>query len=302
MDISVIIPTHNRADLLERALDSVLKQTLQPGEIIVVDDGSTDHTAALVKDGFPQVVLLQQDNLGVSRARNQGIASAHGEWLAFLDSDDEWLPNKLERQHQALMADSSHLICHWSHLICHCDEVWIRKGRRVNPMNKHAKHGGEIFHYCLPRCVISPSAVLIHGSVFNRVGGFDESLPACEDYDLWLRICARYPVLFIPQTLLLKYGGHSDQLSRRYWGMDRFRIQALEKLLSSDELAPSYRSAALSMLLEKLEIVLNGAKKRDNVVLIRDCSEKLKDYRQMLKRLEPQEPSIAHDVTPRSCK
>lgn len=291
MDISVIIPSYNRADLLERTLNSVLKQTLQPSEIIVVDDGSTDHTAALITDEFSHVILLQQDNLGVSRARNKGIASAHGEWLAFLDSDDEWLPNKLERQQQALMADSSHLICH-------CDEVWIRKGRRVNPMNKHAKHGGEIFHYCLPRCVISPSAVLIHGSVFTRIGGFDEHLPACEDYDLWLRICARYPVLFIPEALLIKYGGHRDQLSRRYWGMDRFRIQALENLLRSDELAPSYRSSTLSMLLEKLEIVLNGAKKHNNIKLIRDCSEKLNHYRQMLKRSELQGPSIANDAAP----
>ena len=249
MHISVIIPTYNRAGLLERALASVFSQTFAPAEVIVVDDGSTDHTEDLVRDKFPQVSYLRQPQKGVSRARNLGIRKAQGEWLSFLDSDDEWLPNKLELQRQALQYKPQYRLCH-------TDEIWIRRGKRVNPMKKHTKRGGAIFQHCLPRCVISPSSVMVHRAVFDRVGHFDECLPACEDYDLWLRICARYDVLYVPEKLLVKYGGHNDQLSARYWGMDRFRIRALEKILDSEDLSQPHREAALRTLREKIDIVL----------------------------------------------
>lgn len=279
MDISVIIPTHNRAQLLPRALNSVLSQSLTPREILVIDDGSTDDTEHLLGNDYPQVRHLRQQNRGVSRARNAGIAATRGEWLAFLDSDDEWLPRKLERQREALA-------CAPQYRICHTDEIWIRRGRRVNPMKKHAKHGGEIYQHCLPRCVISPSSVMIHRSLFAQLGDFDEDLPSCEDYDLWLRICSLHRVLYIPQAQLVKYGGHGDQLSRRYWGMDRFRIHALEKMLDADRLSPIYRMATLRMLLQKLEIVRNGARRRDNDTLVRSMEEKRQHHQPMLRLLE----------------
>ncbi len=100
--------------------------------------------------------------------------------------------------------------------VCHTDEIWIRNGRRVNARKKHGKKGGWIFQHCLPLCAMSPSSIMIHRDVFTALGGFDERLPACEDYDLWLRITARYPVLFTRQPLIEKYGGHDDQLSRKY--------------------------------------------------------------------------------------
>ena len=187
--------------------------------------------------------------------------------LRFLDSDDSWLPGKLAAQSRALHADQDHRLCH-------SDEVWIRHGRRVNPMHKHQKRGGEIFHHCLPRCAISPSTAVVQKSLFEQVGGFDESLPACEDYDLWLRVCARHPVLYLPQQLTIRYAGHADQLSRRHWGMDRFRVQALEKLLTDDELRPEYRIAALRTVVEKLDILINGARKRSNAQLLRECESR----------------------------
>jgi glycosyltransferase involved in cell wall biosynthesis len=255
MDISVIIPTHNRAQVLPRALDSVLAQTLAPAEIIVVDDGSTDGTRELMAEQYPQCIYLEQPNSGVSSARNRGIEAARGEWIAFLDSDDEWLAGKLAAQQKAITADPD---CR----ICHTEEIWIRNGRRVNAMKQHAKIGGQIFLNCLPLCVISPSSVVIHRSLFSEVGLFDENLPACEDYDLWLRICARHPVTFVNKPQIIKYGGHEDQLSRRHWGMDRFRIQALQKLLESNELPKEYRQATIQMLVEKAQILANGALKR----------------------------------------
>jgi glycosyltransferase involved in cell wall biosynthesis len=204
---------------------------------------------------FPAVRYLARENSGVSAARNYGIAHARGTWIALLDSDDEWRSSKLAQQLEALSAAPHYRICH-------TDEIWIRRGRRVNPHKKHAKAGGDIFERCLPLCAMSPSAVLIARELLDEVGLFDEALPACEDYDLWLRICATNPVLFVPEPLVVKYGGHDDQLSTRYWGMDRFRIQALENLLRCAPLAERQRRAALETLLGKIEVYLNGAAKR----------------------------------------
>jgi glycosyltransferase involved in cell wall biosynthesis len=251
--ISVIIPTHNRAHTLARALDSVLAQTQPASEIIVVDDGSTDDTAQLLRKHYPSVRYLQQQNQGVSTARNAGIRTASSAWIALLDSDDAWLAHKLATQCQVLPSNTP---------LIHSDELWIRKGVRVNPKKKHGKRGGWIYQHCLPLCAISPSAVLLRRDLFDTVGFFDESLPACEDYDFWLRVCARYPVVYIDEALIVKYCGHDDQLSQRHWGMDRFRVQALEKALIELPLSSNDRAATQAMLIKKLSILLQGAQKR----------------------------------------
>ena len=252
--VSVVIPTFNREERLPAAIRSVLNQSLPPSEIIVIDDGSTDATADCIKS-FPEVRYIHQENQGVSQARNHGIRTAEHEWIAFLDSDDEWLPHKLERQCEALERQPQYLFCH-------TDEIWIRKGRRVNPMKKHVKHGGFIFNHCLPLCVISPSSALIHRGLFERYGTFDPELPVCEDYDMWLRICAREPVLLVDEPLLKKFGGHEDQLSHAYWGMDRFRIHALENLVRSGVLEEEALAGAVATLCQKIDIYANGAAKR----------------------------------------
>ncbi len=265
-EVSVIIPNYNRCELIQRAIESVRNQTVTPRQIIVVDDGSDDASAAVIRRMFPDICVLQQPHKGVSAARNYGINHAACDWLAFLDSDDEWLPEKLERQMHAL-ADAP------NYRVCHSNEIWIRDGRRVNQMKKHAKFGGNIFEKCLPLCAISPSAVVIHKEIFSVIGVFDESLPACEDYDLWLRLTVRYPVLYLSQPLIRKYGGHHDQLSRQFWGMDRFRIQALFGLLQGREISPHYRRAAVGALIEKIEVYAQGAEKRgrnDEAALLRE--------------------------------
>jgi len=255
--VSVVIPTYNRCDSVVIAIESVLAQTVQPAQIIIVDDGSDDDTAATISARFAQVQLLKQNNHGVSHARNQGIKASTQPWIAFLDSDDRWFHNKLDVQLQAINSTPNTVLCH-------CDEHWIRNGKRVNPMNKHKKRGGDIFEHCLPLCAISPSATLIRRSLFDSIGLFDESMPACEDYDLWLRICAHHPVLFVNHALLEKTGGHSDQLSRKHWGMDRFRLHALAKLLRFSSLSEHQASLVLSTLKSKYDIIVNGATKRDN--------------------------------------
>ena len=259
--VSVIIPTFNRAGVLGRAIESVLQQRLPAKEIIIVDDGSIDNTqqvvAALQRSAAVPINMLYQHNSGVSAARNSGIRRAGGEWIAFLDSDDAWLPDKLKKQAELIEQ-------HPGYRLCHTQEKWIRNGVRVNQMKKHAKGGGHIFQQCLPLCVISPSSVVIHCSLFDDVGLFDETLPACEDYDLWLRICAHEAVLFVETPQILKYGGHDDQLSRKHWGMDRFRIQALQNILQDPGLNKSQQQLVVKTLLRKARILRQGAEKRSN--------------------------------------
>ena len=271
ISISVIIPTYNRAHLLPRCLNSVISQDYAPFEIIVVDDGSTDLTRSMVERDYPGAKLISQKNKGVSAARNAGINAAKCDWLAFLDSDDAWSPAKLRRQVQAI--EKSPGAC-----VVHTDEIWVRNGIRINQQHKHRKYGGSIFKKCLPLCVISPSSVMIHRRVFDQVGLFDETLPACEDYDLWLRICARMPVLFIHEPLITKYGGHSDQLSTRYWGMDRYRIRSIDRILTEVELETSDRKAAIDTLVGKIRIYLNGARKHNNRIYVAECEQLLARY------------------------
>jgi glycosyltransferase involved in cell wall biosynthesis len=272
MRISVVIPSYNRGHTLERALQSVFDQTSPVDEIILVDDGSTDDSSEMVRQLFPQVKVITQPNLGVSAARNRGIAAARYEWIALLDSDDSWLPKKIEmiRKARKLQPDF---------VLYHSDEIWMRRGVRVNPMQKHRKSGGWIFEQCLPLCAISPSATVISKSTLESLGMFDEKLPACEDYDLWLRVCHQFPVHYIEQPLITRFGGHDDQLSRQHPVMDRFRIRSLHRLLTDEVLKPEFRHAAEAMLLSKLDILLNGAIKHQNQPLIEEFGPLRKTWR-----------------------
>lgn len=272
MQISVIIPVYNRQSTIARAIDSVLAQQFPPQEVIVVDDGSTDSTASLVQQ-YSGVTCLQQSNQGVSAARNTGIKAANSEWIALLDSDDEWLPEKLSEQREALQQQEESAQA----LVCHCDEIWIRNGKRVNPMKKHAKTGGNIYPNCLPLCVISPSAVMIHQQVFETIGLFDTGLPACEDYDMWLRVCSRLPVLYVDKPLLKKYGGHPDQLSHKYPAMDRFRIRAMEKIIRAGSLSPEHREMTLDQLRRKFRIFRQGAVKHGNIAEAEKLQHQIQD-------------------------
>ena len=275
MNISVIIPTFERKHLIGRALDSVLKQTQPACEVIVIDDGSSDGTAGWIKKAYPSIILIEQKNKGVSAARNTGIRNAKSKWVALLDSDDEWLPGKLEAQVKLLQKNEGKLFCH-------TNEIWIRNSVRVNPMKKHQKFGGMIFNECLDICRISPSSSLFCRALLDDVGWFDETLPICEDYDLWLRVTAKYPVLFVDEPLIIKYGGHSDQLSRRPGGIEQYRIKALENILSRSNLKNSNRISAIKMLIKKLDILLAGSKKRGNVSQVNEIHEKIRDWEKQL--------------------
>ncbi|MFO7840140.1 MAG: glycosyltransferase [Desulfosalsimonadaceae bacterium] len=255
--ISVVIPAYNRAWALGRAFDSVLAQDFPDFELLVVDDGSDDDTRALLEAYGSRLTWIAQSNQGVSAARNRGVARAAGDLVAFLDSDDYWYPQKLRVQ--AAFFDARP-----DARICQTQEIWIRNGRRVNPGRRHAKPAGDIFVPSLSLCLVSPSAVMLKKSLFEEMGGFDEALPACEDYDLWLRVSARYPVHLIDRPLVVKTGGHSDQLSGQP-GLDRYRIASLEKLLCRGGLSPKQQRAAEAVLAEKCAIYAKGCKKRGRI-------------------------------------
>lgn len=276
--VTVVIPTFNRQHILGRAIQSVLKQTLPPQEIIVVDDGSNDETAPILEAFSGKITVLSlTENHGVSYARNRGIERAESEWIALLDSDDYWEETKLARQ-------ADYHLRNPDLRISQCDEIWVRNGRRVNPRKKHRKQGGWIFPACLPLCIVSPSAVIFQKSLWSEMGGFDERLPVCEDYDLWLRIAGKYPIGFLEESLIVKTGGHRDQLSRAYPAMDRYRIQAMEKHLNA-ELPQNWREALLGELEMKCKIVSQGAEKRRNSALAQTYGSKRKAYAMLLDEL-----------------
>ncbi len=253
--VSVIIPTYNRAETVRRAVDSVLAQTFRDFELIVVDDGSTDNTPQVLEAYGRKVIPVRQERAGVSAARNRGIARSSGALLAFLDSDDAWKPEKLAVQ-TAFFQE------HQEVLICQTEETWIRNGKRVNPRYRHLKPSGDIFLPSLKLCLVSPSAVMMRRELFEKVGLFDEDLPACEDYDLWLRVSARYQVHLIDESLIIKYGGHEDQLSRTTVGLDWYRVRALEKIISSGSLTHEQEQAARRELIGKAGIYGQGCLKR----------------------------------------
>ena len=272
MKISVVIPTFNRISLVARAIDSVLKQSLNPYEIIVVDDGSDDGTSEMIQNKYKSIKLIQQQNNGVSAARNNGIKHAKGDWIALLDSDDEWIEKKLENQVDRLIKTPEYDFCH-------TNEIWIRNGVRVNQRKKHEKYGGYIFDKCLDICRISPSSVLFRKNILDHVGWFDDQLPVCEDYDLWLRITAEYRILFIDDPLIIKYGGHDDQLSHGVEGIEFFRIKSLENLLEGSELSTDNRILSIQMIIKKYNIYLNGLVKRKKQGEADQIKEKIKFWK-----------------------
>ena len=270
--VSVIIPTLNRCFLLQRAIQSVLNQSYNPNEIIVIDNGSSDDTKKTIQTLYPNIRYLTEDKIGVSAARNKGIINARSEWIAFLDSDDVWKPEKLEKQ----------LILNYEfknkYRFIHTNEIWFRNGVFLNQMKKHEKSGGNLFNKCLKLCCISPSSSLIKKKIFDEYGLFDEDLKVCEDYDMWLRLTSKENVGYVSQPLVVKYGGHSDQLSQKYWGMDRFRIQSIEKNIKNNCFSEDQNKLAYEMLIKKLKIVITGANKRSNNAIFDIYSNKLSSW------------------------
>ena len=260
-EVSVIIPTYNRRAMLLEAIDSVLAQSAHVFELIVIDDGSTDGTARASRRASPKTIRFDRiDHRGPAAARNRGVAIARAPLVAFLDSDDLWAPNKLERQLAFMRTNPG---C----AISQTGEIWIRNGRRVNPGMRHRKRAGDIFIDSLHTCLVSISAVMIRTELFRSTGGFDESMDAAEDYDLWLRILIDREIGLLDEPLVTRRGGHPDQTSATTPALDRFRILALTKLLADDRLSTARRNSVVEVLEEKCRIYAGGLLRRGRIDL-----------------------------------
>ena len=257
LKVSVVIPVYNRPDLLQRAISSVSRQSFAPFEILVVDDGSTPNVGSLKDFNSIDVrIFRNEQNLGVSAARNLGIHEASGDWIALLDSDDEWMEEKLQKQIQ-------HIEQHEGLHAVHTGEKWIRNGNEVIPPAYLMKSPENLWERSLQHCLICPSSVLLHRSIFQSIGFFNENLVVCEDYEFWLRLLLHKEIGLVEEKLVIKHGGHSDQLSTTTWGMDRFRVQALINLIESSTLNEKQYASAISVLVHKCMIVAKGSKKRE---------------------------------------
>ncbi len=264
--VSVIIPTYNRAYILDRAIESVLKQSYRPIELIVVDDGSKDETPLLVKR-YPLKYVRLPQNFGVSFARNRGILHSKGELLAFLDSDDAFLPKKIEKQVNFFL---KHPECQ----ILQTEEIWFKGEKRLNPKKYHAKAEGYFLDRAVKLCVVSISTVMIKREVFTELGLFDEEFPVCEDYEYWLRVAIHMPVYLLKEALVVKQGGRADQLSQRK-GLDFYRIKALLKTYKNyyHRLSAEEKLLILGEAQKKSEIFSKGAKKHGNLKALFELSK-----------------------------
>lgn len=252
---SVIVPTYNRAEFICGCIDSVLSQTFKSFELVVIDDGSTDATQKLISEyDCDKIKYVKRNHSGVSTARNTGIANSSGSYLCFLDSDDRWDETKLEK--------TANYISKFPDIhVFHTDEIWFKNGKILNQKKKHARPSGSVFHLCLPLCCLGMSTSVVKKELFDDIGVFDTALLACEDYDLWLRVCCKYEVMLIPEPLTVKNGGRDDQLSNQP-GLDKYRVYAIEKLLKSGRLNEEQRELASRELVRKCKIYASGAIKR----------------------------------------
>lgn len=291
--VSVIIPTFNRAAFLPRAIESVLRQTCQCAELVIVDDGSTDATKRLLNNLAGQIkvpfTVINQQNKGPAAARNQGVLNARHGFIAFLDSDDHWHRRKLEIQYQALVKSPEYRISHTF-------ERWLRRGEHLNQKLKHIPRQGYIFDHCLELCAVGMSTVLLRRELFDQVGYFDESLRCCEDYDFWLRVSRNHPFLLVQTPLTVKEGGRVDQVSYQHrLGMDRLRIYCLEKLLKEDLLDENQYLMVFRELQRKAHIFGRGCLKHGRVNLGSYYLDLISEYKAMIIKRYPQNKEILNE-------
>jgi len=273
--VTAIIPTYNRLSLLREAVFSVLAQTYPPAELIVVDDGSADGTkefcmelSAERPDTFRYLRFAHSGLPG--KVRNAGARAAKGEYLAFLDSDDLWKPEKLSRQGAFF---EEHPDIH----VCHTREIWQRGEKVVSQAGQRHRRSGNLFPDALKKCIIGPSTVMMRRELFEEFDGFREDLEIAEDYELWLRITAKYPVGYIDEPLVIKRGGHPDQLSEKYGQIEIFRIKALLLNLEAGTFSGEQQELAARELVRKCRVYANGCEKRGK-------SEEARHYREIVKR------------------
>jgi len=312
--VSVIVATHNKRDLLLEALESVFHQSYRDFDVIVVDDGSTDGTPVQVFSRFgaqPEAIAAlarmnptsirpfshsfvhhglpvhyhYYGNRGLSSARNRGIRVARSPLLAFLDHEDAWSPD-----HLALSAevheDDAHPVISYVNECSPKERARARAARRDEPLS------GMIFEHVLDASQICISSSMINRVCFNECGFFDENLPACADYDLWLRLCSRYPVVHVPGPQLTRRSVR-HRSSSRAWTWDRYRVYALEKAFQSGHLDPGQRLLVAEEIVRKCERLVDGFTKQTSDERANFYERKRKRFALEVRKLRASE-GLAH--------
>ncbi len=254
--ISVLVPTYNRKALLRESLESVFAQDFSGYEVIVVDDGSNDGTEKMIAGLRKRFNLryIRVNHSGMpGKVRNIGAAEAKGDFLAFLDSDDLWLPEKLSRQMRYMKKGGAR--------ISHTREIWLREGREISQKGQKHRREGMIFRDALKKCIIGPSTVIMERDFFEESGGFREDLEIAEDYEFWLRITCRNPVGYLDEALTVKRAGGWDQLSEKYGHIEYFRIKGLRALVGNGYFEDLH-ALARQELVRKCRIYAAGCSKR----------------------------------------
>ncbi|MDC7124798.1 MAG: glycosyltransferase family A protein [Spirochaetales bacterium] len=277
-EVSIIIPVYNREQLLKEAVYSVFGQTFKDYEIIIVNDGSTDNSLfeaeQLCKEpnaeGRCRVINIEHCGFP-GAVRNRGVESSSGEFIAFLDSDDLWLPSKIEQQLEYMKTSKA--------LISHTREIWQRGDRIISQKKQRHERAGDIFKDALGKCIIGPSTVMIDREFYIKTGGFHEKIEIAEDYEYWLRITASNRIGYLDIPLTTKRAGGWPQLSEKYGKIEWFRLNALSALLGVElpmmTVAPLYMgnykwpgfddqhfSLAMDELLFKCNVWADGCRKR----------------------------------------
>ena len=270
--VSVVIPVYNRENLLKEAVKSVIEQNFTDFELIIADDHSEDdikravETISLIENIRLKFLRLQKHSGMPGFVRNCGCKIAEGSYIAFLDSDDLWLPDKLEKQ-IALAAgsmDSSNVGSSAQNKIsiCHTREIWQRGDKVVSQSSQRYKREGDIFEDALVKCIMGPSTVMMERALFEKHGGFREDIEIAEDYELWLRITDDVPVAYIDEPLVIKRAGDWEQLSEKYGQIEIFRINALKELVEKSFFKQRRMELAKKVLSEKSRIYAAGCRKR----------------------------------------
>ncbi len=266
--VSAVVPVADRPQLLADALRSICSGSMKPRELIVVLNAKTPGRAAdrqAAETVFSEnsaagieLHLIECEDTGPGPARNAGVAAARQDWLAFLDSDDLWAPDKLRRQ--------------WRYLrqrpylqAAHTAERWIKDGRELNQPAHLRPHTGRFLTASFSHCLISCSSFILRRELFAALNGFDPAFRVCEDFELWLRLLVRHPVGLLREALTIKRAGDWPQESRRFHSLDALRIRAILKLVrnAKSQLKPQELAAARAACESKLAILKQGARRRD---------------------------------------
>lgn len=245
--VSVVIPVFGRETLIRDALESVFMQTYPVCQVIVCDDGSPKPIVNGIKPYISKIIYIRsEENNGVSAARNAGIKAAKGKYVAFLDSDDLWLPNKLSVQIKRMEERGFQL--------SHTDEFWYKRGKWLNQGSKHKRYGGFVFPKVLDMCRVSPSSLIIK----NGIGLFDEKLRVCEDYEFILRMSLNHQIDYVEKKLLIKRAVTDDQLSAGIKHIESVRLGILERFAETCGNMSEENNAALNNELSRKRAITGG--------------------------------------------